>query len=141
MRVRRLTRRDAVATFFVAAAVTLYALTEAGVDVPGVGGLRMRASAIFLLGIFACGAGSAADAFTERGVVRPIISVLTVLGLGTLVVGLAAIISGGTEFLAGLVGGIVLLWFGATLRHLTMPRVRARPTSAPIEAPRELVKR
>src|SRR5690348_3003493 len=119
MRVGRLTRRDAVASLLVAAAVTFYALTEAGVDVPGMNSMRMRATAVFVLGVFACGAGAASDAFTERGVVLPIISVLTVLGLGTLVVGVAAIITGGQELLAVLVGGVVLLWFGATLRHLT----------------------
>jgi hypothetical protein len=142
MRGAGLTRRDAVATLLVAAAVSFYALTEAGVDVAGLDSVRMRATAVFLLGVFACGAGSASDAFTERGVLRPIVSVLTVLGLGTLVVGLAAIITGGQELLAGLVGGIVLLWFGATLRHLATPRlVKAPPTSAPSEAPRELIKR
>jgi len=141
MRGAGLTRRDAVASALVAAAVTFYALTQAGVDVAGLDSVRMRATAVFLLGAFACGAGSASDAFTERGVLLPIVSVLTVLGLGTLVVGLAAIITGGPEFLAGLVGGIVLLWFGATLRHLTTTRVKAPPTAAPFEAPRELIKR
>ena len=141
MRVTGLTRRDAVATCFVAAAMTLYALTETGVDVPGMSSVRMRASAVFLLGAFACGAGAAADAFTERGIVLPITSVLTVLGSGTLVVGLAAIITGGEEFLAGLAGGIALLWLGATLRHLTTPGAKASPTATPVESSRELVKR
>lgn len=140
MRGSRLTKKDAAATALMAAAMALYALTESGVAVPGMDSARMRASAVFLLGVFAFGAGAASDAFTERGVILPIISVLTVLGLATLVVGIAAILSGSVLLLDALVGGIGLLWFGATLRHLTTPRAGHTTRKADVET-RELVKR
>lgn len=138
MRITRLTRRDLVATLLVAAAMSFYAITEV-LDVPGFASVRARAVVVFLLGMFACGAGAAADAFTARGVVPPIISVLSVLGFGTLVVGVAAIAGAGSAFLTGLVGGIALLWFGATLRHLTSRPVEPSPPASSPE-PRELVK-
>lgn len=140
MRIYRLTRKDAVATGLVAAAMALYALTETGVGVPGMDSARMRASAIFLLGVLACGAGAASDAFTERGVILPIILVLTVLGVATLVVGVVAIVSGSAVLVDALAGGIGLLWFGATLRHLTATPASRAPKAYDVE-PRELVKR
>lgn len=141
MRSTGLTRRDAFATVFVAAAMTLYALTEAGVGVPGMDSVRMRASAVFLLGAFAFGAGAAADAFTARGIVEPIVPVLSLLGFATLIVGVVAIAAGSAAFLDGLAGGIALLWLGATLRHMTRPVVPNSPESLGSPAPRELVKR
>ena len=140
MRSSRLTKKDAVATGLVAAAMALYALTESGVGLPGMDSTRMRASAIFLLGALACGAGAASDAFTERGVTLPVVSALTVLGLATLVVGVVAMVGGSAVLLDALVGGIGLLWFGATLRHLTTPRASRMPKAYDVR-PRELVKR
>lgn len=119
MRTNGLTRRDAAATVLVAVAVTIYGLDEAGIDLPGLSGVRTRASAVFLLGAVAFAIGGRTDAFTQRGVVLPIVSVLTVLGLATLVMGVAAIAGGGETFLTALVGCIALLWFGATARHMT----------------------
>lgn len=130
--------RDALATLLVAGALTLYAVTEAGIDVAGLDTVRMRASAVFLLGALACGAGAAPNAFTERGVVLPVISVLSVIGAATLVVGLVAITAGSAAFLTALAAGIAVLWVLTTLRHLaTPPSMRIQSTLRP----RELVKR
>jgi hypothetical protein len=126
MRIQRLHVNDLAAGLLVAGATAIYAAGAAGADLPGLGGVRARACAVFIIGMLACGTGARRDAF------------LVAIGVLTLVVGVTAIALASTEFLTALIAGIVVLWLGATVRHLVSPLTIAPPSQ---EAPRELVKR
>lgn len=137
MRIHRLDVTDLVASLLVAGAATVYAVGAAGADL---GGVRARASVVFLLGILACGVGARRDAFGDDGAKGGFIVVLTAVGVVTLVVGATAIILASTGYLAGLMSGIGALWLGATVRHLVMPST-SPTTSVLAGEQRELVKR
>jgi peptidoglycan/LPS O-acetylase OafA/YrhL len=137
MRFHRLDVADLVASLLVAGAITVYAAGEAGTNLPGLGGVRARACAVFLLGALACGAGARRDAFAGEAAGGRLTAALSAVGVLTLVVGVTAIVLANSEYLTALMVGIGVLWMGATVRHLTSPRV-----AVPVQVkPRELVKR
>jgi peptidoglycan/LPS O-acetylase OafA/YrhL len=138
MRIHRLDVTDLVATLLVAGAATIYAAGQAGADLPGLGGVRARACAVFLFGMLACGTGARRDAFEGKAAERAGTAVLSAVGALTLIVGLIAIVLGSGPYLTALMVGIGVLWAGATVRHLvTEPTL---PVTAKTEH-RELVKR
>ena len=138
MRINRLDVTDFVATVLVAAAATIYFAGQTGADIPGFGGVRARASAVFVFGLLACATGARRDAFSADAPRGRLAAMLSALGALTLVVGVTAVILGSSEYLAALMVGIGVLWLGTTTRHLiTEPAV---PTIAQSEH-RELVKR
>lgn len=137
MRTRGLTGRDLAATLIVAVVATLFGLWSAGVDVPGLESPRMMTLAVIVLGGFACGAGSAPDAFEQDGLARHVVSAISLLGAAVLVVAVAALASGSTILLDVEFVGVFALWATATGRHLAMP---SRPPARPrIEDQRVLV--
>jgi hypothetical protein len=127
MRLQRLDVTDFVAGLLVAGATTIYSAGVAGADLPGLGGVRARACAVFLFGALACGAGARRDAFQGDAAGGRFVAVLNAVGVLTLVVGVTAIVLGSTEYLTALMIGIGVLWVGATLRHLTTAQVPAIP--------------
>ena len=134
MRFHRLDVTDLVAGLLVAGAITIYTAGAAGADL---GGTRARASAVFLLGVFACGVGARRDAFQGEQAGARTVAALSAVGLLTLVVGVTAIVLGSVDYLTALMVGIGVLWVGATLRHL----LTAPSPVIPAVQPRELVKR
>lgn len=134
MRIQRLNVTDLVAGLLVAGATTIYAAGAAGADL---GGVRARASAVFLLGALACGVGARRDAFQGQAARGRFTAALSAVGVLTLIVGIAAIAVGSTEYLTALFIGVSALWAGATIRHLTT----AEPHVTAHVQPRQLVKR
>jgi hypothetical protein len=131
----RLDVTDLVAGLLVAGALTIYAAGAAGADL---GGARVRASAVFLLGALACGVGARRDAFQGEATSGRAVAALNAAGVLTLIVGITAIVLGSEGYLTALITGIGALFLGATARHLfTQPAADARPSTTP----RELVKR
>ena len=111
-----LSSKDAFAALLTALAVLVYATTRNGWDVWLIGSShRWAAAAIGVLGMTACSLGrpgEKADRFTR---------VLAALGIATLAFLVWALVSGSLTAVALLVLAVVLLFAGATLRHLELP--------------------
>ena len=135
MRIRRLDVTDFVAGMLVAGATTIYAAGLAGADL---GGVRARASAVFLFGALACGVGARRDAFFGEGAQARSVAALTAIGVMTLIVGVTAMILGSASYLTALMVGIWALWIGTTVRHLLTPKTVVEVVEP---LPRELAKR
>lgn len=133
----RLDVTDLVSGLLVAGAVTIYAAGLAGAEL---GGTRARASAVFLLGALACSVGARRDAFQGDAASSRAIAALNAAGIVTLIVGITAIVLGSVGYLAALIGGICVLFVGATARHL-LATPTPTPIATPSAKPRELVKR
>ena len=114
----RLSWRDWLATIFVGAAAALYALWQAGVEVPGVSGIRVLTGVILGLGlaasvtavVYGVGAGLLRAAKLYLGIA-------SLIGLVALVAGVIAMASGNEIMLATLVASTVMLWIISTIRH------------------------
>src|SRR5690348_545481 len=108
--------RDGVAALLTALAVLVYAATANGWDVWLVGSShRWAAVAIGILGMRTCALGRPGevnDRFTR---------VLAGIGIATLALLVWALVSGSLTAVALLVLAVVLLFAGATLRHLELP--------------------
>jgi hypothetical protein len=111
-----LSLKDAFAALLTALAVLVYAATDNGWNVWLVGSShRWAAGAIGILGMATCSLGRpgrASDRFTR---------VLAALGIATLALLVWALVSGSLTAVALLVLAVVLLFAGATLRHLELP--------------------
>jgi hypothetical protein len=124
MRSSSISSRDLTSTVLVALAATVYVLSETGVAIPGLGSTRVVAAVIFALGLMTCSAGALMTDFERPGVTRVVLIGLSVAGLATLGVGVAAIVTGSDTLLTVLIGAIAALWCAATVRHaLTTPDV------------------
>src|SRR4051794_14989168 len=117
MRTNILSSRDVRATVLVAAAAAVFALVDG----------RAAAVVILALGIAACGAGSAADAFTQEGASRIYVAIASVIGVCTLAVGVIAVVTGGELSASLLMGGIGVLWLLASGRHALTPPEAPQP--------------
>lgn len=137
MRLHRLAVTDLFAGMLVAGAMTVYIAGLYGADL---GGTRARASAVFLLGAFACGMGARRGAF-EAGAATRAVAALTAVGVVTLIVGVTAMVLGSESYLTALVVGIDVLWLGATTRHLLSAPGEDKEDTSVDHQPRELVKR
>lgn len=135
MRLQRLNVTDLVAGLLVAGAMVIYAAGATGADL---GGVRARASAVFLLGMLACGVGARRDAFEGGSASSGFAAALSAVGVLTLIVGITAIALSSSDYLTALTIGTGVLWLGATLRHLTVAEAVAVPQ---VQRSRELVKR
>jgi hypothetical protein len=127
----RLTARDGLATVFVAAAVTVYALwvTDAAMQDTST---RLLAAVILGLGMAACTA-SQREMAVVYGVDRtrpspPIgyVVAASVLGAGTLVAGVIALMTASEATVGALVVAMVALWALATSRHWLTARTAGR---------------
>lgn len=111
----RLGLRDLRATLLAVAAATLLVLVRAGVDLPGMHHERLLAGSLFVLGMFACGAGTRPDAFA--GHATPFVLGLRLLGAAALVAGIVAVVLSVAVMTDTFVGVFVALWLGTTVRH------------------------
>ena len=108
----RLNVKDVAATGLTCLAVLVFTAGIQGWNVALVGdSRRWAAGAIFLLGAVTCALGRPA----ERG--GPATRVLGGLGVLTLCLAAASLITGSTVAVALLTAAVVLLWIGATVRH------------------------
>ncbi len=112
-----LTSRDWVATCFVAVGAFVYALWLAGVGSEGATGVRVVTGIVLVLGF---GASASAvvpgfDALLHGS--KLYVAVTSLLGLGALVAGISALVSGREVVLGLLVATTVVLWAISTLRH------------------------
>lgn len=111
-----LSLKDGIAALLTGLAVLAYAATDNGWDVWLIGSShRWAAAAIGVLGMATCSLGRpgrADDRFTR---------LLAGLGVATLALLVWALVSGSLTAVALLVLAVVLLFAGATLRHLELP--------------------
>ena len=117
-----LTRKDALATVLTGLAVLVFFAAHEGWNVWLVGSSnRWAAAAITLLGAVTCGLGSAGDEMSKGARMEGSIKVLSVVGVGSAVFAIWAIVSGSLTALSLLVLCVVVLWAGSTLRHAWHP--------------------
>ena len=136
MRTSRIGARDVTATLIVAAAIVIYGLTRSGVELAGMGSIRVVAAVVLALGLLACALGARNDAFVgEKGLptASPITRLLSVLGGVALFVGIAAIVTDSEAMLATLIVLTWVLWLSTTARHLVVP---TRPAASRTASPR-----
>lgn len=124
MRTSRIGARDVTATLIVAASIVIYGLTRSGVELAGMGSIRVLAAVVLALGLLACALGARNDAFPDaKGLptASPITRFLSVLGGVALFVGITAIVTASEAMLATLVVLTWVLWLSATARHFVVP--------------------
>lgn len=114
----QLTRRDRVATTFVAIAVLATALWALGVWSDDETTVRVITGVVLALG-FAASASAVVPGFAEllHGS-RVYLAVTSVLGLVALGAGIAALVSGSGPMLGLLVLATLVLWAVSTVRHV-----------------------
>jgi amino acid permease len=130
----RLTRRDVLATLFVAAAAALYALWQTGTAVVGMS-TRVLGALVFGLGWAGCMSdqGEMASVYGAGGRRRaPMVYVVvaSLLGAVALVAGIMTLISASETMLAILVAATVVLWVLATVRHAVTSQ--GHPSDQPV---------
>jgi hypothetical protein len=120
-----LTHKDVAATLLTAFAVFAFVAARESWNVWLIGSSnRWAAGAILLLGLGACSLGAPGD---EAGK-APFTIVLSVVGVAALAFAVWAIWTAAATALALLVCAVVLLWVGATARHLAHPKQGSVPT-------------
>ena len=115
----RLSRRDALATVLVGAGALIAVLWWAGIDVPGVGGVRGVAIVVLAAGV-AASASAFVPTFGDllHGS-RIYLAITSIIGVAALVAGLLAAVRRSDPMLVTLVGATVALWLISTIRHGT----------------------
>lgn len=111
-----LTRKDRFATVFVTTAAVVTALWAAGVA-QGITGVRVVTGIVLALG-FAASASAVVPGF--EGLLhgsKAYLAGMSLLGLGALVAGIVALVSGRELMLGLLVAATVVLWAMSTVRH------------------------
>jgi hypothetical protein len=109
-----LTRKDVVATALTILVVLTFLATHEGWNVPLVGDSRRWAAAV----VFALGALTCAQGSPGRGRDRAT-KYLAALGAAAVILAAAAIATASLTLLSLLVVDVVVLWLGATLRHVS----------------------
>lgn len=112
-----LTQRDRVATLFVAAAALVYGLWLVGVGSGEAAGVRVVAGIVLGLG-FAASASAVVPGFD--GLMhgsKAYLVTSSLIGLGALAAGIAALVTGRELMLGLLLAATVALWAIATIRH------------------------
>jgi hypothetical protein len=123
-----LTWRDRLATVSVFAAVLVYALWLAGAGSQDVTGVRVVAGVVLALG-FVASASAVVPGFERLLHGSKVYLVSTsVIGLGALVAGIFALVSGREVMLGLLVAATVVLWAISTVRHAS---AEIHPGAAP----------
>ncbi len=112
-----LTRKDLGATVLAALVVLVYVANVQGWWY--LGSNRWAAVTMLAIGAISCPLGARVDEI-ERGVTTPIV-VLAVLGVTALVLGIIAIVSAAQWALLTLAIVLIVLWAGATMRHMAVP--------------------
>jgi hypothetical protein len=117
-----LTWKDALATVLTVTAVLAFAAATDGWDVWLVGSsYRWAAVAVTLLGMATCALGSAGEEMAKGKEMDRSTRFLAGIGAVSTVFAVWAIVSGSKTSLTLLVLTVVVLWLGATLRHLVHP--------------------
>ncbi len=120
----RLTGKDLAATLFTGAVVGVYVAFLQGADLPFLGSVRGTAGVVLALGwVGGCALSGVGDAYTRKQTSPLLVAVLTAIGAVALVAAVMALVTASEAALTVLVVSTVLLWFGATVRHMV-----ARPT-------------
>lgn len=126
----RLTRRDAAATVFVGAAAALYGLWLAGVEVAGLSEVRVVTGIVLGLG-FAASASAVVPTFeTLWHGSKAYLALTSLIGLGALAAGVAALVTEREEMLTALVLATLALWIISTIRHAALAPRGSRPRAA-----------
>jgi amino acid permease len=117
----RLTRKDGLATLFVAAAGILYALWLTGFALTGAS-TRVIGAIIFGLGWAACMSNQSEmaavfGAGTRRRVPMTYVVIASLIGALALVAGVITLVSANEPMLATLVVATITLWAMSTIRH------------------------
>ncbi len=133
----RLTRKDLAATLFTGAAVGAYAVFVQGADVPILSSVRGTTLVVLVLGwVGGCALSDVGDAYTSKQTAPAMVAVLTFLGGVALAAAVVALVTASEAALAVLVLATVLLWLGATARHLATRSPHATPRTT-LEATHE----
>jgi len=133
----RLTWRDGLATLFVAAAATLYALWQTGTAVAGMS-TRVLGAVVFGLGWAGCMSdqremASVYGAGGRRHAPMAYVVVASLLGAVALLSGIMTLVSASETMLAILVAATVALWVLATIRHAMTSQ--GHPSDQPVREP------
>jgi hypothetical protein len=119
----RLTWHDSAATLLTGLVVAGYALFLAGVDLPLIASVRGMAGAVLVAGMLGCALGSAEPYQPgSTGWSRRTTGAASFVGAVALFAAITALVTASEVALAALVGGTVVLWVLATLRHSWRPR-------------------
>lgn len=131
----RLTRRDLLASLFVAAGLVVYATWATGAGLTGTS-TRVVAAVVFGLGWAGCVAnkdGVLAVFGVDPARARPPVAYVVLasaLGGAALVTGVLAMVWGSETMLAALVSSMAAVWAVSTVRHAIRPGIRARVRAA-----------
>ena len=118
----RLSWRDWIASVFVVAGASFYAMSVAGTDVLGASNHKVAAGVVLVFGLAA--SITAVVYGVGEGLFRAnkaYLAITSILGLAALVAGVIALVKGREEALAVLTGATVLLWVMSTARHAMEP--------------------
>lgn len=114
--------RDIVATLLVAAIVIPYIGYLVNDGMPFIKDSRGMAGTALILGLAACAIGGSAT-----GTPGIVVKLTGALGVLTLTLGFATLLTEHEVLLALFIGSIVLLWAIATVRHVVVGREPAEP--------------
>ena len=114
-------RTDRVASICVGLALVLYMLWLAGVELPGLAGVRALGAVALVLG-FVASATAVVPAFDElvHGSKAYVVA-MSVIGLVALISGIRLMLDASEVALAVLMGAMVVMWVAATVRHSITP--------------------
>ena len=117
-----LTWKDGAATLLTGFAVLVFFAAHQSWDVWFVGSsYRWAAVGVTLLGAATCALGSASDELEAGREASTSVKLLSAVGALTGVLAILAIVTGSLTALSLLVLATVVLWLGATLRHVWHP--------------------
>jgi hypothetical protein len=128
----RLSWRDGLATVFVVAAVLVYALWLADVEIFGLSSTRSVGIVVMVLGLAA--SVTAVVYGVGAGLLKAskvYLAVTSAVGLAALVAGIAVLVNEDEPMLATLVIATAVLWLMATVRHVLIAQDRAEPRTPP----------
>jgi hypothetical protein len=114
----RISRRDSIATLYVALAVLVYGLWLLDFEIPGLGGVRAVGVLVLALGV-AASATAVVPGFSDllHGS-RIYLGMTSLIGLGAFVAGIRLLLSGDEEMLTLVMVAMIVLWLMATIRHV-----------------------
>lgn len=127
----RLTFKDVFATAFVAIGALAAFSVTAGWSWPLMNGVRMGVIALGVAGLFACSVSGWADEVATRknGWTDPFIVLGSIVGGGTLMIGLIALITDSALWLSLMVAAVIVLWL-VTIIHRLAAGLGGKPVTA-----------
>jgi len=120
-------RRDVIASLLVGSGALVFALWLAGLGPEGIAGVRLATAIVLALG-FVASASAVVPGFAEllHGS-KTYVVITSLIGLGALAAGVAALVDGRELMLELLVAATLVLWAMSTVRHASASRRAGAP--------------